>query len=682
MKALNCKQVDYEIIDVSDETGISDATTVKLSLPYITDEEFPTVSIVIPTYKRKDFYELILRNWERIDYPREKLELVIVDDSKKNYTDKNFFKKPGIRYIHVDKHMTIGEKRNYLCNAAKNEYIVHMDDDDWYPPESVACRIRILLDQLKKTGKDHCVGCSKVLCIDLITNQMFEGFDPADDKVSPCTISESTMAYSKKYFLEQQYSNSSKCTECLPFIKDREDTVITCPSVFIVTQFTHSNNTVTRRANKNSVSEYNFLIFEKSLSVYDAAVFNKLRGIVISNLPEYINAIAFVNKVKEYDTIKFKKEYSKLSEVLKKNHLVINLFRDKMVSKKISSGRDIVYYCGPGSHFNFTGKWNPCSKELGGSEEAVVYLSNQLAENGYNVTVYCVLEGEPKKYSFVEYKNYYEWIPMDKQDITIIWRDPSNSILNINSNTILLDLHDAISPNWLTSLSKKIKIMTKSMYHSSIIKSRGCIIPNGIYPIKKCEKIKNLMVCTSSPVRCLHALLRALPLIRQKIPDAEIHWAYGFSSGINGGLDVLHSEWVDECKKLMSNCPGFKELGRLDQKEVNELYAKADLFVYPTRFPEIDCISLSKAMSAGCIPVCTPAGSISEKLGIDRQIAKLKHDSIDYSLEEGRDFDNFVKAVIAVLNDSTRDSRREEISEYANSMYSWNKIAKEWIAEF
>lgn len=685
MESLNCNEIDYVV-----ENETNDTTKIKLNLPSIKDEEFPTVSIVVPTYNRPEFFELIIRNWERIDYPREKLELIICDDTPKtkkpNITDKK------ICYYTLSKKVNIGEKRNILCNLAKNEYIVHMDDDDWYPPESVACRIRILLEYQKKIKKDACFGCTKVLCLDLITNQMFEAFDASIEGL-PATLSESTMAYSKRYWQEQNFNNDSKFAECLPFIKNRHSTVCTGPSVFVVTQFSHSTNTVQRRIDKNYISEYNSIRFEKTLSVYDNKIFNNIRAKIIHKLPTYAEAINFIVKHSKYSNKsidEFKKEYRYLDNEIKQNPLVINLYQELMVSKEKSSGKDIVYYCGPGDYLKFSSKWNPESKQLGGSEEAVINLSNELAERGYNVTVYCVLDGKSKLYNKVMYKPYHEWIPKDVQDITIIWRDPSNTKQTIHSKQIFLDLHDAIDSKWLSDIDTKIKIMTKSKYHANLINQQNnkiISIPNGIYcrDYKISDKTKFLMVCTSSPDRCLRALLRALPLIRKEIPEAEINWAYGFKSGIStGGMekDPRTKKWVEESKDMIKNTPGFIDLGRLSQTEINELYKKADIFIYPTRFPEIDCISLSKALLNGCIPVCTPSGAISEKLNIDLQYAKLTNTQIDYSLEDGPEFDKFVKTCISVLKNSNSDEFRKNISDIAKQNYDWKNITQKWIDEF
>ncbi len=690
METLKCHEVDYTILS---ENNDENATVIKLNLPPITDEELPTVSIVVPTYDRPDFFELILRNWKYIQYPREKLELIICDDSPKakkpEITDKQ------IRYCILPKKVSIGEKRNFLANVAKHEYIVHMDDDDWYPRESVISRIRILLDYQKKINSDACFGCTKVLCLDLISNQMFEAFDSSNEKL-PATLSESTMAYSKRYWNKQKFQNDSKFAECLPFIKERHNTVCTGPSVFIVTQFTHGKNTIQRRIEKNHVSEYNSIRFEKSLTVYDSKIFNNIRAKIIRKIPIYKEAISFVTKSVNYDQVKFKKEYKYISDLLKTNPLVINLYQEKMVDKKITNGKDVIYYCGPGSNFKLTNKWNPESKQLGGSEEAVINLSKELAKNGYNVIVYCALEGPSKVYGNVAYKPYYEWVPKNMQDITIIWRDPSNCNQEINSKQVFLDLHDAINPNWLIGINSRITIMVKSDYHAKIIvglkklNSKVISIPNGIHcceDVNESMKIKNLMVCTSSPDRCLRALLKVLPFIRQEIPDAQIHWAYGFTSSIDGegGMekDPRTKEWVKQSKDLIKNTPGFTDLGRLSQTEVINLYKKADAFIYPTCFPEIDCISLSKAMSFGCVPIVTASGAMSEKMGFDKQIAKTIVTGIDSSLEfndESNDeFNAFIKLAIDTLKNPRPD--RKLICDSA-SKYDWGMVSKQWINQF
>lgn len=328
MNPLICNEVEYTL-----ENDI-----VQLKLSTISDQEFPTVSVVIPTYNRPEFYELIMRNWDIIDYPSDKIELVILDDSpkiiKREITDKR------IRYLTSSKKMTIGKKRNVLCKYAKNEYIVHMDDDDWYTSESVATRIRILLNFEKKIGKKCCFGCTKVQCVDLVACQMFEAYDASSDG-TPGTISESTMAYSKKYYEEQNWDNESTNAECLPFINGRTDTVCTGPSVFIVTQLSHMNNTVQRRITRNFMSSKNFEHFQENMTMYDATLFNDLRAKIILKVPTFQESLDFIKKNYNTEITKLKKEYKYLDQSIKKNPLLIDFIQARLTDKTTSTGKDI-----------------------------------------------------------------------------------------------------------------------------------------------------------------------------------------------------------------------------------------------------------------------------------------------------------------------------------------------------
>jgi hypothetical protein len=59
--------------------------------------------------------------------------------------------------------------------------------------------------------------------------------------------------------------------------------------------------------------------------------------------------------------------------------------RNKATTPKEWSDKSIVIFCGQGYE-----EWGPhtLDKGMGGSEEAVVYLSRELSKLGYEVTVY------------------------------------------------------------------------------------------------------------------------------------------------------------------------------------------------------------------------------------------------------------------------------------------------------
>ena len=101
------------------------------------------VSILVATKNRHYFLENILRNFNRQDYPNELMELIIADDGDclmENDIPKDI---SNIKYLKYDK-ISLGLKRNKLCENAKGDIIIFMDDDDFYPIDKVSVYVNEL----------------------------------------------------------------------------------------------------------------------------------------------------------------------------------------------------------------------------------------------------------------------------------------------------------------------------------------------------------------------------------------------------------------------------------------------------------------------------------------------------------------------------------------------------------
>lgn len=655
---------------------------IKLNLrPITSDDEYPTVSIVTVTKNRPEFVPLMIRNYESIDYPKHLLEWVILDSSNNNESE-NSLKLRGYNVHRSDPTTTIGAARNIVNGLSKNEYIVHMDDDDFYPSISVVTRIRILINEINNEKHLYCVGSNKVNCYDLIQNQIFEAYD---EKLN--TVSESTLAYHRLFWDSQGYNPNDCFAECVNFIKDR--TVYNVPSSFIITQFTHNTNTVVRRLDKQDYNNNkdDGERFMGNLGVQDYKLVNDLKVKLISKMPEYIKAINFLKSCNANNIItKFKQLDSSNNTALLKNSLIIEM-RRKYVSYKIK-GKTLVYYCGLNNLIN--NEWLPGSKSVGGSEEAVINLSRRFKHAGYTVIVYCITD-RSIEYDGVFYKPYFLWNPLDAVDVTIIWRDPSIiEGLHIGSKKLYLDLHDAIELKHRNNYERFDTIFVKSEFHKRIstpqtLSSKVVVAPNGLAfnsmkpsPLVATSKYKeNFALCTSSPDRCLISLLKMIPIIREKVPDFKVYWAYGFSGAITKSSNPIVKSFYKECIDLIENTEGFVNLQRLSQEEINIYYAKAKWFIYPTTFSEIDCISLTKALYYKCIPIVSNAGAIAEKLG-NKVPEPIPHNdiSIDYSLS-GKDFEEFVLRAINIITNDENIEYKLDVSKY-----NVENIAQRWLHEF
>ncbi|WP_343550774.1 glycosyltransferase family 2 protein [Pantoea sp.] len=107
----------------------------------------PFVSVVTPTWNRREFLPYLLYMFQYQDYPANRRELVILDDSPESNAEliaslTRYAPHPElIRYYHQSDRMTISAKRNKLNDLTRGEYIVCMDDDDFYRADKLSYTI-------------------------------------------------------------------------------------------------------------------------------------------------------------------------------------------------------------------------------------------------------------------------------------------------------------------------------------------------------------------------------------------------------------------------------------------------------------------------------------------------------------------------------------------------------------
>ncbi|MEO8380957.1 MAG: glycosyltransferase [Acidobacteriota bacterium] len=113
----------------------------------------PLVSCIMPTHDRRSFIPLALARFREQSYPNR--ELIIVDDGSDAIGDL-VRDEPSVRYIRLDRRMSIGGKRNLACAEARGEIVAHWDDDDWYAPDRLLRQAApILRGDADVTGLDN-----------------------------------------------------------------------------------------------------------------------------------------------------------------------------------------------------------------------------------------------------------------------------------------------------------------------------------------------------------------------------------------------------------------------------------------------------------------------------------------------------------------------------------------------
>jgi len=225
------------------------------NLPPILDRNnCPPISVITLIYNRRKFFDLARHNMILTDYPKNKIQWIIVDDSdviEEQASDKiiqtqNQFTDIEIRYVPLLKKTPISQKRNIGIENSTNDIILFMDDDDHYPETSFRRRVAWLTKHphLKNTTK--AVACTSIACYDLIKGVSAVNSPPFDIPLGQ-RISEATLTFYRSWYNEGKFENNIQVGEGESIVKKRENEVLEIPPQQIIVAFSHGKNISSRR---------------------------------------------------------------------------------------------------------------------------------------------------------------------------------------------------------------------------------------------------------------------------------------------------------------------------------------------------------------------------------------------------------------------------------------------------
>jgi GR25 family glycosyltransferase involved in LPS biosynthesis len=223
----------------SPEYNIDSEGNYVLKLDSIAESDLPSVSIITPTYKRRAIFSMAIFNFENFNYPKNKMEWIIVDDSPEDKDVGDLLpNSKNIKFIRMSNNdgepMTIAMKRNIAVSNSSNSIIIHMDDDDYYPPESILARVKILL-KYKSVGIE-CCGSTLIGTYNLLKNESSMSSD------GPISLSEASMAYTKKFWEDRPFDELCVRGEHKYFTEQRLNKIIDIPYSFILIAVNHKSN--------------------------------------------------------------------------------------------------------------------------------------------------------------------------------------------------------------------------------------------------------------------------------------------------------------------------------------------------------------------------------------------------------------------------------------------------------
>lgn len=330
---------------------------------------------------------------------------------------------------------------------------------------------------------------------------------------------------------------------------------------------------------------------------------------------KYVEIAKYLDNPKRIQTL-----LNSVPPELSDNEFIVVLKNTYQPPKKWAA-KSIAVYCGPTAE-----TWTPKSVDeggIGGSETAVVELTKRLAKLGWDVTVFNQCDAPPKGMEFdgVKYQNYWTFNIADQYDVLWSWRLPELFEYDLKARLKILDMHDVMTPAEFTPerLSKIDKIFVKTNYHRSLYPliedDKFVVVGNGIDLTRfdaKTEKDPYRFCYTSSPNRGLDIVLKVWPKIKEALPEATLHVYYGWKTYYE--LEKNNPERMLWMKKVqgMMDTPGVIDHGRVGQKELAEDLLKTTYWLYPTYFPEIDCITAKEMQAAGVIPITSGYAALEE----------------------------------------------------------------------
>lgn len=346
---------------------------------------------------------------------------------------------------------------------------------------------------------------------------------------------------------------------------------------------------------------------------------------------------------------------------------------------------------------------------LGGSEEAVVYLSKALTNIGRNVRVYGVLPPltvPGLDENGIDWQPFSEFNPQDEHGTLVVWRATGFLLNLMQGKAELAAQRDAGDENavpyagigrsslWLHDRSLGVgnkqlamqickavdSIIVLSDHHKKqIINECGgdpgnfVVLSNGIVA-SDFEKLRDLwpkrdpnrIIYSSCPSRGLRVLLDQWPKIKEACPEAYLDVYYDWSMLERAQPDL----YADIVKKYES----VKHLavthhGGVGHQELHTALATANVWAY-SHFENTDvetfCISAVKATAAGCEVITSRAGAIPE----------VAPDATFVDAEQ------YGEAVIKAIKSPTTDEERLSKAEKAIERFDWQAVAERFGSEW
>lgn len=374
---------------------------------------------------------------------------------------------------------------------------------------------------------------------------------------------------------------------------------------------------------------------------------------------------------------------------------------------------------------------NTLSKRgLGGSESAVILMSKELAQLGFDVTVYnsCIdKEAQPGTYDGVVYKDLTELDsnPNVQYDIVIssrtvipflrpeMWQHFPNSnahrYIHIKNNAKhkIVWMHDTfcLGDHLLEDMVKSNDInelFTLSDFHTSyitscdhgykrrnfeVLKKHIFETRNGIILYKDEVDIKAkdpyLYVYNASVTKGMLPLVNKIwPEFKKRVPQAKLKVIGGYYRfRENAAPDEQEKVW-----RSMVNDPKHSDLdieftGIIKQSEIADILSKASFMMFPGAFPETFGISTLESLAYNTPLITTRFGAL-EETAVEQACYKIEYaiepNSLYPKINAEDQEKKFVDLAVAAANNPYLHQQKMYYCNIIKDICGWDTVALQW----
>ena len=285
---------------------------------------------------------------------------------------------------------------------------------------------------------------------------------------------------------------------------------------------------------------------------------------------------------------------------------------------------------------NQVAPWDPSTAEKGlpGSEECVVYGTEELASRGHKVVVYM---NPPQDSPWRVETSNPRWIPesawcseTEEYDLVLMWRRTDVDTGRKHGKNVIFWPHDSYYRIQKFPLFDGVFVLSNH-HRMQLSQYEGftsipyTISGNGILPRQfETPGVKTNPYSVgyfSNYARGLEILIAMWPTVRKLFPEATLSICYGRETWNlipQHRLNRLVSK-IEEYKSI-----GVTEHGKVGHSELAEIMKSTSIWSYPcTDSGETFCITAAKCQAAGCIPVTTRIGALNETVHPEASCVRL-----------------------------------------------------------